>query len=240
MHIFSVNADGTDVQQVTTGDGFEDFPSVSPDGQTVAFDHAGPGPGSDSIVNLGIDLMDIDGSNVRDLVAPPEDPAFDTFPAFSPDGKRIAFVRRLVHTPGRAESAIFVVNADGSDLLQLTPDTSMSPGPPRWSPNGEQIAFSDNAESGDASTAVNVWLVDPDGSNLRQVTNNGPGAFDADPEFSPDGDRLVVFRYRASAGTRNTLWTMNLDGTDAVQIYGGREGYYVAWPRWEPTERTNQ
>ena len=71
---------------------------------------------------------------------------WDTSPAFSPDGRRIAFMGR-VHD----QWEIFVMNADASGRRQLTHGDSQSESPlssvaPAWSPDGEQIAFLSNRD----------------------------------------------------------------------------------------------
>jgi TolB protein len=226
IHVFSVAVDGTDLRQITSGERFVGFPSVSPDGQTVAVDY-------DPITSAGgIFLMGIDGSDLRRLVQAPLVGEIDSAPAFSPDGRRVAFLHKRDREHSYDESAIYVVNLDGSGLQQVTSDWDLNPGPPRWTPDGRSIAFSDHAETGNANTAVNVWLVNADGGNLRQLTHNDPGSFDFSPDFSPDGTRMVVVRYRADAGRRNSLWTMNLDGTNATEIFTGTVSWYVEWPRW--------
>ncbi|MBA2383029.1 MAG: PD40 domain-containing protein, partial [Chloroflexi bacterium] len=82
IHLFRYSVETKAVTQLTFGDRFEGYPDVSPDGSTIAVDYGGEG------ADLGIWLMDIDGSNRRNLVPPPPAPAVDSAPAFSPDGSK--------------------------------------------------------------------------------------------------------------------------------------------------------
>jgi TolB protein len=106
--------------------------------------------------------MDADGGNVTRLT---ESEAFDGYPNWSPDGKKIAF---LSGRDGDAE--IYVMNPDGSDQTNLTnsPDSQESlQGDFSWSPDSKQILFHSN-QSGD----VEVYVMDADGSNPTNLTNN--------------------------------------------------------------------
>jgi dipeptidyl aminopeptidase/acylaminoacyl peptidase len=94
----------------------------------------------------------------------------------SPDGTRLAF-----NSSGRQEN-IFVLNADGTGLQQLT-DAAFIHRSARWSPDGQEIAF-----YSDRTGAYEIWSVGRDGSGLRQLTRS-PGAHY--PVWSPDGHRMV-------------------------------------------------
>ena len=88
--------------------------------------------GEDTIEVGAIGVMDADGGNVRQVtqrVRPTH--SEDGEPVWSPDGKRIAFVRLNVTAKPRDRKAIFVVNADGSGLKRLTPVVAQRQGPPR-------------------------------------------------------------------------------------------------------------
>ncbi len=111
----------------------------------------------------------------------------DTAPAWSPDGTRIAFVRWVGDAPD-----IFVVGADGADLVRLT----VNPGPdfaPSWSPDGSTIAYLSERDG-----VLAAYLMDADGQNQRPFAGlpEGIGALD----WSPDGasvafDRVVDYEH---------------------------------------------
>ena len=120
--------------------------------------------------------MDADGSSPRNLT---QHPAKDVRPAWSPDGRRIAFVSRR-----DGNSEVYVMNADGSGKRNLTRDRA-SDDYPTWSPDGRRIAFLRGR-----LTAIRVpgrgvrrrylyhlYVVNADGSGLRRLTRNrrGPG-----------------------------------------------------------------
>jgi Tol biopolymer transport system component len=82
---------------------------------------------------------------------------------------------------------IFVINPDGSGLVQLTHD-NFEERAPSWSPDGTQIAFMARVGGID----FEICLINADGSNFRQLTDNDIP--DASPSWSPDGDQIVFFR----------------------------------------------
>jgi TolB protein len=99
----------------------------------------------------------------------------NTYPAWSPDGKRIAFRRML----GETNSEVFLANADGTNARNLTNDPAFD-GWPAWSPDGSHIAFASNRRG-----SYEIYLMDPDGSNVQKVANNEGRA--TAPAWSRDG-----------------------------------------------------
>ena len=116
---------------------------------------------SDHDGNLEIYSVDTDGAN---LVRLTNHPGRDTQPAWSPDGRKIAF------TSDRRNGfslEIYVMNADGEKLVQLTTDhpPAVNDESPSWSPDGTKIAFASNR--GDS---YDIYVMDADGNNLVQLT----------------------------------------------------------------------
>src|SRR3954447_5922630 len=113
-----MDADGTNVVQLTSNDVFDSAPAFSPDGTKLAFESARDS--GDALV-LDIYVMDTDGSDVRRLTA---DPAHDEGPIWSPDGTKIA----LTSERG-GSSDVWVMASDGSGLRRLTDDPSRDESP---------------------------------------------------------------------------------------------------------------
>jgi Tol biopolymer transport system component/uncharacterized protein YjdB len=109
-HLWTMRADGTDKQQVTRGDVWDDQPAWSPNGTTLAFQRTAPAVFGD------LYLVNATGGNERKLM-PFADLAFGQFaPAWSPDGRLIAFSSK--HEGGIYQ--IYTVWADGSKLARRT------------------------------------------------------------------------------------------------------------------------
>lgn len=103
----------------------------------------------------------------------------NTYPAYSPDGEKLA-LRRFV---GTTNSEVFVADADGSHLRNLTNNDAFD-GWPAWSPDGKQIAFASNRRSG-----YQVFVMNADGSQVRLVANTEGRA--TAPAWAPDGQSLM-------------------------------------------------
>jgi TolB protein len=126
------------------------------------------------------------------------------FPSFSPDGKRIAFeVAFGAPTFGRD---IFVMNADGTNQVNLTAENSGNDQFANFSPDGARITFS--PESGAPSFDREIYVMNADGTNKLNLTNS-PSSSDLISYFSPDGKRIVFISDRVGGGT--DIFVMNAD-----------------------------
>lgn len=126
-----------------------------------------------------------------------DDPGFDACPAYSADGRSIAWCG-----PG----GIWLMKQNGTDKRQRTSFGFF----PDFSPDGGKIVFN-GAPSG--STNVDIWVVDIDGGNLTQLTTApGPDRFAA---WSPDGTKIV---FQSSRTGIFQVWVMNADGSGQTQL----------------------
>lgn len=107
----------------------------------------------------------------------------DGSPAWSPDGRRIAFYSQR---DGNAE--IYVMNADGSGATRLT-NTSADEGYPAWSPDGRRISFDSDRDGN-----FEIYAMDADGANVRRLTSHR--ARDVSAAWSPDGSKIVFMSDR--------------------------------------------
>lgn len=197
--IFRTAPDGTGLQQLTNTPGYDAEATVGPNGQIV-FTSVRDG-------DLEIYSMNEDGSDVRRLT---HRQGPDGGPFFSPDGSKIVFRAREIpdgpeHDDYQAllkqglwrptELEIFVMDADGSNLQQLT-NLGGANFAPFWHPDGQRIIFSSNWHNPDGRN-FDLFLINLDGSGLERVTFNA--TFDGFPMFSPDGRQLVFASNRDTA-----------------------------------------
>ena len=98
------------------------------------------------------------------------------------------------------EMELYICNADGSDLRQLT-SLGRANWAPFFHPSGKKVIFASNHMS-PRGFPFNLFMIDIDGTNLEQITFDG--TFDAFPMFSPDGKYLIFSSNRNNNGTRDT------------------------------------
>ena len=158
-------------------------------------------------------VISSDGSGAKGLTF---DNTLDADPAWSPDGKRIAFASER---DGNRE--IYVMNADGTNPVRLTNVAAYDSGP-AWSPDGERIAFV-SARDGNAQ----IYVMDADGGNPARLTRND--ANDTNPAWSPDGSRIAFQSDREGA---SRIWLMDTDGSHVNPLTSSFEGDRE--PAWSP------
>lgn len=203
--IFVADLEGNITGQLTDEPGYDAEATVSPQGDKIVFTSTRSG-------DLELYTMNLDGSDVTQIT---DELGYDGGAFFSPDGTQLIFRASRPKTPEAikeykdllaqglvqpTEMELFICNADGSDLKQLT-----FLGNANWSPffhpSGEKILFSSNFEA-EKGFPFNLYLIDIDGKNLERVTHGQ--TFDAFPVFSNDGKYLAFSSNRNNGGGRDT------------------------------------
>jgi serine/threonine protein kinase len=128
-------------------------------------------------------LMDADGSNVTQLTF---DEVHKSTPMWSPDGSKLLYVADGGDGPygTRYREDIWVINADGSDPVNLT-QSRRDDTDPVWHPDGTEIVFASERASDDPQ----LFLMNADGSDVRSVSDGFASEYN--PTFSPDGQYLA-------------------------------------------------
>jgi Tol biopolymer transport system component/predicted Ser/Thr protein kinase len=176
--------------------GNESQPTFSPDGDQVAFSWDGGVYGTrDIYVKL------VGSSEVRQLTM---DPARDVMPRWSPDGRRIAFVR---FPPGADDGRIHVMSALGGPPSKLSDLSTIDQ--VAWSPDGRVVAAVRVERAGDNISSA-LYVIPTDGGDPRVVTRPKRPATDWTPVFSPDGRGLA---YASCTGEESTcdVYVLGLD-----------------------------
>jgi Tol biopolymer transport system component len=192
---------------LTATPGYDAEATISPRGDRIVFTSVRDG-------DLELYTMKLDGSDVRRIT---HTPGYDGGAFFSPDGSKIVWrasrpqgdeledYRRLLAQglirPSRLE--IFVANADGSNVRQLTAN-GMANFAPFFHPSGDKVIFCSNLAA-PGSRNFDLFLVDLNGENLERVTYFED--FDGFPMFSPDGTTLVFGsnRFNSRPGETNVF-----------------------------------
>lgn len=159
--------------RLTVSEGTSMAAAPSPDGRALVIDLLG-----------ALWTLSIDGGPARRIL----DDGYDAhLPAWSPDGRRIAFQAYL-----RDTWHIWVINADGTGLQELT-SGPFDDREPHWSPDGLQLAF-----SSDRGGNYDIWALTLATGDLRRVTTHT--ANDSMPAWSPDGREIAFVSDRAERG----------------------------------------
>ena len=203
--IYTMEADGSNVQRLTNNPGFDLSPKWSPDGSRIAFVSIRDN-------NVGIYVMNADGSNQTRLT---NNPGGDESPEWSPDGTRIVFTSNR----GGDNRDIYVINADGSNQTRLTNSPGID-GSPRWSPDGTRIVFHRIS----SSVPGDIYVMNADGSNQRQLINSGYS-----PRWSPDSSRIAFQSYRHG---NSEIYVINADGSNQTRLTNNPEDDES--PEWSP------
>jgi TolB protein len=119
-------------------------------------------------------------------------PGFDGFPAWSPDGNRIAFVSDR----GGGARRLWLMGAEGTDPILLADHAPYSVSKCSWSPDGTSIAYQVSA-SAHSSERAEIWVHEIGALPRRML--GGDGFSYADPAWSPDGLRIAYATDRDGA-----------------------------------------
>jgi Tol biopolymer transport system component len=192
----------------------------------------------------------LDGTHEQVLTDPGPDGA-DTYPAWSPDGKTIAFTRNIPKTTcvikkGCLLQEGFSVSPTGGPATQLT---RSPPGQlcaianifscnddPDFSPDGKQIVYDRSyATATSGGRQDNLWIANADGTDAHQLTNPKEPQNDVLPAWAPDG-KSIAFERNASMASADadgsSIDTVRVDGTGLRQLTP--VDLRLTQPHWSP------
>jgi len=203
--------------QLTTQPGVEWFPSISPDGEWVVY-------AGDAGARRHLFLQRVGGQNPQDISGT-DSTADDDQPAFSPDGKRIAF------RSSRDGGGLFVMGMTGEEVARV----SRTGFRPTWSPDGKQLAFtieSVELNPQNAARLSELWTVDVE----TGVAHLFPGLDAVMPSWSPHNRRIAYTgRMERDQFQHLDLWTIPIAGGVPSRVLDDLPNDWS--PTWSPDGR---
>lgn len=208
--LYLMRPDGENQTRLTQNTGVRDeAPSWSPNGSQIAFVTTRNGTFDIAVVSS------IDGSDVTILT---DNSAADTDPAWSPNGQFIAFVSNRTGT-----DQIYVMNADGTDVIQLTTEGGNYP---TWSADSTRIAFS-STRTGNADIFA-LDLTDEEAIPSNITLNP---ASDSEPVWSPDGTKIAFVSNRDN---NEEIYVIDLLADETEPLNISQDSGRDFDPTWSP------
>ena len=181
---------------------------VAPDGEYFLFDMLGD-----------IYKADLDGGNATPLT---QDFAWNIHPAISPDGSKIAFI-----SDRGGVSNVWVMDANGGNLRQVTKEKNNTIHSPKWSPDGEYIVVTKGITSTRSIPAGEIWIYHHSGGSGLPIKERVSGKREqnniTDPVFSHDGN-YIYYTQSTSGGYRFDYNRDPLEGIFAITRFDRTTG----------------
>ena len=214
--LFTMNADGSQITQITTNQNRNSRPDWAYSGGQIAYvSRIGN--------NYNYEIFVVDSESGRlDRVNFNAD-SLETEPSWSPDSTQIAFTsnRQIVENVFDSRFNIFLMDVDGENQKLLT-EIGGSNSAPEWSPDGNKIVFQSTRDEN-----LEIYTINPDGTGLINLTNHE--ASDYSPAWSPDGTQIAFVSNR---NDNEDIYVMDVDGANVTQLTTTPS--YDKSPSWSP------
>ncbi|RSC93109.1 TolB family protein [Tenacibaculum singaporense] len=208
MEIYLTDSEGKEKFKLTNRKGRDGYVAWSPDGKKVAM-YAYHDDGN----TWSIHTINIDGTNRQRLTHAKD--KWDSSPAWSTNGKKIAFAREYANEKGAWQEEIWLMNSDGSKQTQIK---YLEGGGAVFTQDGKLLYHS-------KKKSYEICIADLDGSNIVWLTNND--AKELHPDISPNGKQVAFMSDRDG---NFEIYVMNIDGSNQKRLTNNNhEDWNPSW-----------
>lgn len=238
--IYRQRADGAGARAVAPSATDDESPALSADGRQVAFTRRAAAE-KDQIWVAGADgtgLHRLSPSGCPDVCGDAVDG-----PAWSPDGRSLAFTRSVFHgadpVPVRVE--VWVADVASASAHRVTSGSSArvggrlrsQDGYAGWSPDGARLLYVHEEHATPAGLSqYSVMTVAPDGTGTRAVTPNDVNG--GQPVWSPDGSLIAFQSPPDDEGVTRSLYVIRPDGSGMTSLTNTLDTNDSSYPTWSP------
>ena len=219
FEIYTMNADGSDVQRVTTATGDDTKPAWSRDKTKLAFVSQRDGNAEIYVQNIA------DGKAVGAAQRITNDPAFDGAPSWNPDGTQL-----VIQSERDQDIALYVVNVASQSVRRLTQRKGFRDQNPAWSPKGDLIVFQSSeapiaGQSYPNGIPIYLYTIGINGEGVQQIASAGFSS-NQNPAWSPDGAKVTY-------ATPRRIATFDLNSKVELFLIPSNQGGYFD-PTYSP------
>jgi Tol biopolymer transport system component len=213
-----INADGSGETLLTRTFRFsEGQPAWSPDGTKLLYRRTPENPlvqnGDTWVLDIAASALDPTQPVTQSVLLRTGD---ERYPSYSPDGTKIAFRGDLDLAEPSGDEEIYVMDADGTNVRQLTSNADFDSAP-SWSPDGREILFeralAGTFTAGTEAAEKDIYVMRADGTHVRRLTAS-PG-LDEGPDFSPDGTKIT---FSTDRDGQQEIYVMDADGSNPRRL----------------------
>ena len=219
--LYMMNPDGSEIKQITSGEYSHMAGRWSPDASKIV------ARTDENYTTAGFHLvtMNSDGSNRKLLPILASNDA-----CWSPNGEKIAFSFMPSAELYDKSSYIFIINSDGSNLIQLTSKLGAKDVSPTWSHDGKSIYFSSNRHE-ISEWKSDIYKIKIETRKVMRITEVING-YSSTPSISKDGKKIAFRTWNNNGFSKAGISIMDIDGTNAEPIILQTQSEIYNFPHW--------